>query len=375
VSSPAYTTAWRVLRDGPAPLLAGGEDAAGRTPLHVAVVLPSLPVGSGGHNVVFQVVLGLERLGHTCSLWVLDEGRDGRLEWPAVLRRKARDHYGPVRAPVFRGFGDWYGADVAVATSWETAYAVAALPGCRARAYLLNDHEPEFHPTSVERVLAERTYGLGMHGIAASPWLRELYEGYGGSAGTFGYGIDHDVYRPREVARRRDTVVFYGRAATPRRAVPLGVEALRLLHERRPGLRVVVFGDRAPLDAPFPSEHAGVATPEALAALFSEGTAGLCLSLTNHSLIPREMLACGMPCVDIDGPSTRSVEDGDAIALAPFDPEAIAAELERLLADETEWERRSRAGRERVAGLTWAGAARQVEAGLRDALRRGAPVA
>jgi glycosyltransferase involved in cell wall biosynthesis len=372
----AYETAWRVLRDGPAPLLDGGDGAAERTPLHLAVVLPSLPVGSGGHNVVLQLVAGLEDRGHTCSIWVLDEGRSARLEWPAALRRKVRDHYAPVRAPVFRGLGAWYGADVAVATSWETAYAVAALGGCRARAYLLNDHEPEFHPTSVERTLAERSYGLGLHGVAASPWLRELYEGYGGRASTFAYGVDHDVYRPRDVARRRDTVAFYARAATPRRAVPLGVAALAELRRRRPGVRVVAFGDREPLAAPFPSEHAGVASPDGLAQLFSASTAGLCLSLTNHSLIPAEMLACGLPCVDLDGPSTRSVHEGDAIALAPFDPAAMAGELERLLDDEGEWERRSRAGRALVAGRTWTRAAEQVDAGLRDALRgRGAPVA
>jgi glycosyltransferase involved in cell wall biosynthesis len=358
--SAGHELAWRVLRDGPAPLTPGGADAAGRTPLHVAVVLPSLPVGSGGHNVVLQVVHGLERRGHTCSLWVLDG--PARLEWPGALRRKARDHYAPVAAPVFRGLGSWYGADVAVATSWETAYAVASLPGCRARAYLLNDHEPEFHPTSVERELAERSYGLGLHGVAASPWLRELYADHGGVASDFAYGVDHDVYFPQPVPRRRDTVVFYGRRSTPRRAVPLGDAALAALRARRPDARVVVFGER-----PSP--------PAELARLFSEGTAGLCLSLTNHSLIPHEMLACGMPCVDLDRPGTRSVNEGDAVALAPFDPEAIAAELERLLADEDEWRRRSQAGRALVAGQTWERAAEQVEAGLRDALRREAPVA
>jgi glycosyltransferase involved in cell wall biosynthesis len=368
--SAPHALAWRVLRDGPAPLLAADPAAAERTPLHVAVVLPSLPVGSGGHNVVFQIVLGLEALGHTCSLWVLDG--PPRLEWAAALRRKVRDHYAPVAAPVFRGLGDWYGADVALATSWETAYAVASLPLCRGRAYLLNDHEPEFHPTSVERELAERSYGLGLHGIAGSPWLASLYAGYGGRSSAFAYGVDHDVYKPLPVTRRRDTVVFYGRAATPRRAVPLGIAALDTLLARRPGLRVVVFGDREPPDLGFAAEHAGVAAPEALARLFGEGTVGLCLSLTNYSLVPQEMLACGLPCVDLDRPSTRSVyADGDGpVALAALHPDALAAAVERLLDDAGEWERRSRAGLDLVAGRTWARAAEQVEAGVRDALRR-----
>ena len=64
-------------------------------------------------------------------------------------------------APVFKGFDDWYGADVAVATGWDTAYPAALLPNCRARAYLINDHEPEFFATSAESLWAERTYELG----------------------------------------------------------------------------------------------------------------------------------------------------------------------------------------------------------------------
>ena len=359
--------AWRVLRDGPAPLLDVDPATAERTPLHVAVVLPSLPVGSGGHNVVFQLVLGLEALGHTCSLWVLDGPES--LELPGALRHKAREHYAAVAAPVFRGLADWYGADVALATSWETAYAVASLPGCRARAYLLNDHEPEFHPTSVERELAERSYGLGLHGIAASPWLRDIYTGYGGIASRFGYGVDHAVYRPQPGPRQRDTIVFYARAATPRRAVPLGVAALARLRERRPDLRVVAFGDREPPS--FPAEHAGVRSPPELARLFGEGTVGMCLSLTNYSLVPQEMLACGLPCVDLDRPGTRSVYGDDGpVLLAPFDPDALAGALDRLLGDEAEWERRSRAGVALVAERTWPRAAAQVEAGVRDALRR-----
>jgi glycosyltransferase involved in cell wall biosynthesis len=369
--SSRYAAAWRVLRDGPAPLLPPDPDAAERTPLHIAVVLPSLPVGSGGHTTVVEVVLGLERRGHTCSIWVLDGAHSPRLEWPGALRRKLREHYGAVAAPVFRGLGDWYGADVALATSWETAYAVATLSGCRARAYLLNDHESEFHPTSVERELAERSYGLGLHGIAGSPWLADVYGEYGGTTSTFDYGVDRSIYRPGPGARRRDTVVFYARAATPRRAVPLGIAALEELAGRRPGLHVVAIGNDAPFEARFAVEQAGVVAPARLAELYATGTAGLCLSMTNYSLIPHEMLACGLPPVELDRPSTRSVyAPGGPVALAPFHPVALADELERLLSDEEEWARRSEAGLALVAERTWDRAAAGVEAGLKDALRR-----
>jgi glycosyltransferase involved in cell wall biosynthesis len=92
--------------------------------------------------------------------------------------------------------------------------------------------------------------------------------------------------------------------------------------------------------------------------------------MTNYSLIPQEMLACGLPCVDLAGFSAESVFGaGGPIELARFDPVALADSMERLLDDEELWQRRSDAGRAFVAERTWDHAARQLEAGLRDALR------
>ncbi len=219
---------------------------------------------------------------------------------------------------------------------------------------------------------AALTYQQGLYGICGSPWLRDLYrDEYGGQAGSFQYGVDHAVYHPRAIERRRDTVVFYSRTTTPRRAVALGVLALHELWRRRGGdLRVVTFGDSWPLDAPFPTEHAGVATPEELSWLFSEGTVGLCLSLTNYSLVPQEMLACGLPCVDLEGASAESVFGRDGpVELAPLDPTALADALERLLADDSLREARGREGIAFVAPHSWNAAAEQVETQLRAALR------
>ncbi len=272
---------------------------------------------------------------------------------------------------MYKGFAQWYGADVAVATGWQTVFPLLEQPGVRARAYLINDHEPEFYPTSVESTWAAETYRQGLYGIAGSPWLRDLYtERYGGTAGSFQYGVDHDVYRPRPLERRRDTIVFYCRAVTQRRAVALGILALAELRARRPDLRIVLFGDRYPMPTPFSYEHIGIASPEQLAWVYSEATVGICLSLTNYSLIPQEMLACGLPCIDLESASASSVfgQDGP-VELVPFDADALATAVERLLDDGERWKRRSRAGIEFVAPHTWDLAAAQVEAELRAALR------
>jgi glycosyltransferase involved in cell wall biosynthesis len=367
-----YEEVQRYERDGAVPLLEPVPGMADRDRLHIAVVIPPFKIGSGGHNSIFQLCRGLERAGHTISIWLDDPEGWQRDEWPAVVRDLIRTHFAPLEAPVYKGFDQWFGADVAVATGWQTVFPVLELDRCRARAYLVHDHENEFFATSIEQRWAEETYRAGLFHIAASPWLQELIERrYGGTATVFDFGVDHDVYRPLDVARRRDTVLFYARHVTPRRAVPLGMLALAELHRRRPDVRIVTFGSGTAPQAAFPLEHVGIASQRELAALYNEATVAFVLSMTNYSLVPQEALACGLPCVDLAGFSAETVfgEDG-AIELAAPRADALADAIERLLGDAELWRRRSRAGRACVADKTWVHAAAQVEAGLREALRR-----
>ncbi len=366
-----YEPITRVWRDGPAPLRDPVPGMADRERLRLALVIPPFGRGSGGHNTLFQIFSRLERRGHACSVWLVDYHNQMRDVWPGVLRHDINEFFAPIRGPVYKGLHAWQGADVAIATGWQTVHATLGLDDCRARAYLVNDHEPEFFSTSTERVLAQDTYRHGLHCIAASPWLRDLLiERYRASADAFQLGVDHDAYRPLPIPREPATVIYYARHATTRRAVPVGLMALTELHRRRPDVRIVLFGTDNPLHAAFPYEHQGVLTPAQLPALYSQATVGLCLSLTNFSLMPKEMLACGLPCVELAGVSAESIFGAHGpLDLAPLDPQRIADALERLLGDRALWEHRSREGIEFVASHTWEHATDEVEAGLRHALR------
>jgi glycosyltransferase involved in cell wall biosynthesis/GT2 family glycosyltransferase len=366
-----------LARAGAAPLLEPVPGMADKERLHVAIVIPPFRIGSGGHNSIFQIALGLEAMGHSVSIWLDDPLGWQKEEWPAVVRDTIREYFAPLEAPVYKDFErDWFGADVVVATGWQTVRQVMLLPNCRARAYLVHDHENEFYATSVEARWAEETYGMGLFHICSSPWLADLVEQrYGGRASLFQFGVDHEIYHPRPIERRGDTVLFYARHVTPRRAVPLGVLALAALKHRRPDVRIVMFGDH-PMDTTFAFEHVGVATQEELSWLYGQGTVGLVLSMTNYSLVPQEMMACGLPVVDLAGFSAETVFGDDGpIELAGFDADEIAAAIERLLDDPALWERRSRAGIEFVREHTWPRAAAEVEAGLRAALREREPAA
>ncbi len=368
---PTYHAVAGVWNEGTVPLLPPVPRMADRDRLRIAMIVPSFKRGSGGHMLLFQILQRLERRGHICSVWVNDYTSDFHTVWPAVLRHDIREFFAPIDAPVYRGFEEWHGADIVLATGWQTVHPALRLDRCYARAYVVNDHEPEFYATSTESALAADTYRQGLHCIAGSPWLRDLLiDRYGATADAFEYGVDDAVYRPRPITRRSDMIVYYARPETPRRAVAIGLMALAELHRRRPATRIVLFGSELEIETAFPYERMGILGAEELSWLYSEATVGLSLSMTNFSLIPKEMLACGLPCVELAGVSAESIFDTSGpLELAPLQPVAIADALERLLDDPELWERRSSKGIDLMTSRTWDRAAADVETGLRHALR------
>jgi glycosyltransferase involved in cell wall biosynthesis len=163
-------------------------------------------------------------------------------------------------------------------------------------------------------------------------------------------------------------VLFYARPTTPRRATELGVLALAELLRRRPSVKVVVFGDVKPPPAPFEYEFGGVLDPGSLAELYNRASLGLVISLTNYSLVPKEMMACGLPVVDVRGSSAESVfaADRKVIELADPDPGALAARIEALLDDPLRRESLADAAQQYVSGMTWSATAEVIESRLAD---------
>jgi glycosyltransferase involved in cell wall biosynthesis len=100
---------------------------------------------------------------------------------------------------------------------------------------------------------------------------------------------------------------------------------------------------------------------------------GLVLSLTNPSLAGIEMMACGLPCVELASePMVATFGADGPLILAEPDPLALAAAMESLFDNPDLRARASRAGVDATTGRTWAAAGGEVEDGLRTAVRLSA---
>lgn len=385
-------TMLELARHGPRPL--ASTRPAPDAPLHISAVIPSFRRGSGGHAIIVHLLENLRARGHRVSIYLEDsEGRHAA-EPQAVTKRSFREFFGAEAIELQCDFDRWQGADVVLATGWQTVARALLLDGASARAYLVQDHEPDFYGVSVEALWAAQTYRQGLHCIAGSPWLAGvLRERYGAHASHYDMGVDQAVYGPgpgpgvagaagdlapermddsrrdEDGSRRDDLVVFYARAITARRAVPLGLMALAELGMRRAGVEIALYGENRELDVPFAHRNLGVLSASELAALYREATVGLVLSLTNPSLAGIEMMACGLPCVELASESMLGSFGVDGpLLLAEPEPLALCTAIEQLLDDPSQRMRASRAGIELTAPRTWAAAADQVERGLRLAV-------
>jgi hypothetical protein len=164
----------------------------------------------------------------------------------------------------------------------------------------------------------------------------------------------------------RPQICFYARPWTPRRLFPIGVEALQLVHERRPDVKIVLYGaeDRnlRQYAIPFPYTNLGILTEQELAELFSASDVGVVFSSTNCSLIPPEMMACKCAVVDLNRETVRGVLEHEVNALlAEPTPEAIADAVVRLLDDEPLRQRLVETAYQQAQQLSWVKSARRVE--------------
>src|SRR5205823_3587916 len=91
-------------------------------------------------------------------------------------------------------------------------------------------------------------------------------------------------------------IAFYAREFTERRAVELGLLALEILARRGLKFHVDFFGgEKDYSSAPFSSSDWGIVGAARLAEIYRKADIGVCFSATNYSLVPQEMMACGLP--------------------------------------------------------------------------------
>lgn len=332
-------------------------------------VVPPLISGSGGHNDIFRTISHLESRGHRCRIYF----HDPRATTTFAELRAAMGSYPDVAAELHADTAAMAPCDAIFATSWKTAYPVFAYAAAARKFYFVQDFEPWFEPAGTNSTLAANTYRFGLHGLTLGSWLAEkLAAEFGMRCDAFEFGVDAALYTLRPGAPRRK-VLFYARPSTPRRGFELGVLALSRFHAEHPEYSLELVGGEIDQYAlPFACSQHGILDPPALAALYNECAAGLVLSLTNMSLLPLEMLACGCLPVSNDAQHTRQVAFAQQLYYGAPTPQRLAAALhDAVTAGEQPGAREAAASY--AQRFDWADSNAAIEAAILRELAAGEP--
>ncbi|HSL18082.1 MAG TPA: glycosyltransferase family 1 protein [Methylomirabilota bacterium] len=187
-----------------------------------------------------------------------------------------------------------------------------------------------------------------------------------------GIAADFGPRPPDEVARVRSRYgldapyLLYLGTLEPRKNLPRLVEAFARLTSRRQGAEQLVLAGRLGWDAePLLAAIEGSGLASRIRRLGYVDRADLPALLTGASVFvypsleegfgfpPLEAMACGTPTVAADTSSLAENLRGAAELAPPTDVEALAAALERLLADQALRAERRRLGLERAAAFDW----------------------
>lgn len=318
----------------------------------VAVLSPPPIRGSGGHRTIYNLASALARQGYDVHLMHEHPADPVTDEWiHSVLGNASLTQHG--------GWINYLAPTASVATIWYSArYPAQFWSDNPTQFYFVQDYEAMFNPMGDIFLNASQSYSWGARHICVGRWLaHSLRAQFGVGVASGGLGVDHDVYRPLPDKKRLyNQIALLFQPEKFRRAPELCIDALAIVKARMPQARIVLYGsDRKP-QLPFNHEHLGLITDiNRINDLYNESAVGLCVSATNPSRIPFEMMAAG--CVPVDIYRYNNLFDYDAGTglLAHASPESIAEALIRLLNDPVECAERSRKGMESVRhrSLEW----------------------
>jgi glycosyltransferase involved in cell wall biosynthesis len=338
------------------------RDDMGVTPKTLTVnwLLPCpVAAGSGGHHDIFIAANEMVKRGHNVTLYC--EETNPKLG-DALTRDFIKSNYN--LDPLFdieRGFNKIRNCDAIICTHYTTVYKAEELwDRCYLQAYFIQDFEPFFSPIGSDYFLAEQTYSKNMFYITLGPWLKEkLANEYGVKAGHVDFWVDRNIYFPSSNEagigpsdRRR--ILYFARPHMPRRSYELGVMALEKLSKNIKDVDIVFFGsnDIDVTKLNFPCIDLGVLPVSELGELYRGADMALSFSTTNPSLAGFEMMACGLPIIDLDVlDSVHRHGDGYPAHLCTPTADTIAEDIEALVFDEKRLKEMSLAGIKFTTGL------------------------
>ncbi len=134
-----------------------------------------------------------------------------------------------------------------------------------------------------------------------------------------------------ESVGKEKAVCFVYQPEKPRRCAMIGRDALAIVKHHCPDVKIYTYGSENQPDFPFDHQHLGILSVEECNRLYNTCSVGVCLSSSNPSRVPYEMMASGLPAVDFYGENTIYDFPEKGILLTKRNPSSLAGAILKIL--------------------------------------------
>ncbi len=296
----------------------------------IAWVVPWFSKGSGGHRTIFTNLNHLVEHGYKCDMYV----QSLQKEYPNQIYDRLVEDYGEFKGDVFAGYQLAKKYDMVIATGWDTAETVAKAD-CDKKMYFIQDFEPWFFAMSAEYMMAEQTYSFGLQGVTIGKWLSsKIGSNYPTPTTYFNFCADLKKYHKLKDVKKEKAVCLIFQPGKPRRCDKLALRALQIAQKIDPEIKIYLYGSARRKVHNLKATHLGTISEKECNELYNKCTVGLCMSASNPSRIPFEMMAAGLPVVELYHENNLYDLPEDGCLLAEPNPEAIATAILKIFSDE-----------------------------------------
>lgn len=296
----------------------------------IAWIIPHPIKGSGGIRTMIQNANFLASKGFECDIYVEED----YVNDSETMKKRIINYYGECLCNVYVGISMRKEYDLVFATySILTADYVYHIENVKHKAYFIQDFEPWFEPMGGQYLEMERTYRYGIQGISIGKWLaHKISAEFSNPMTSFPFCADLNIYKKVQV-EEENAICFIYQPEKARRSSKIGIQALLLVKKLRPDVKIYLYGSDVDIDPGFDVENLKIIPISECNKLYNKCTAGLCISASNPSRIPFEMMATGLPVVDVYRENNLYDMPNDGVLLADTTPEAIATALIKILDD------------------------------------------
>ena len=289
----------------------------------IAWVIPHPGKGSGGHRTIIQNVNALIRAGYECDIYVEDDN----VSTAQMVKDKINEYYEPCDAGVYVGIRMRKDYDIVFATGWQIVEFVRSVPA-RHKSYFIQDFEPWFFPMGDQYIITENSYRYGFMPVTIGKWLaHKMLAEYNNPVEYFDFGADLNIYKKLDNVEKENAICFVYQPEKSRRCDYIGLKALRIVKTLRPDIQIYLYGSNMPATFDFECQNLNIIPIEKCNELYNRCKVGVCMSASNSSRIPFEMMAAGLPVVEMYKENNIYDMPDGGVLLARTTPEAIASAI------------------------------------------------